>query len=592
MNSILGRAKLVAAVIGSLTLVACDSIKNVTDEDFSQLPTPNVVLRGAVTGLTTSPVVLTAHYVAASGYVGTAPEASIVREVTADGPVSFAAIPQASQYTVSVTSLPIGKLCEVDNEAGTANANVTNVTVTCAPDPNAPTYKVSGTVVGLAGSTAGMQLKLSSLAGDETVSVPAAGTSFAFTSELLTDFDYEVTIESPPSVPGANGAPPTVHSCALNNASGTVVDTDIANVEVVCGFELAGGVYNLSFPAPSLAGLTLALERPGGVDTITSANLVAGAPGGPSTFTFPTLLPSHSAARYKLAITAQPAGVSCVVGNGGYAAILTPATPTPVNIACASVPAAPLTGTYKTGGTYVTFLQNGTFLAGNHGATAAASGTEHGLYAPGGFGPGTLVFYVLTDANGSAGIGVPGSGAAFNWPFGFNALSGFTGVAGSPAQISGTTGPPPGVPFSLTAVSSSGGPLGGWTASNGLSALVYETSGGLNTATYYSVDNLFANAFGQAPGPQFEAVCLTGVDTAATSGTYVQDRTAGCLPGGLPVVDLPDPASPSDFWAATYGQPGPPAFGPAPTVTYTVTGNTLSLAVPGPPPTVFNRSLP
>src|SRR5690606_28378589 len=150
---------------------------------------------------TTSPVVLTANYVASAGYVGTAPQASIVREVSDDGPVSFAAIPQGSQYTVAVTGLPIGKLCNVANASGTAQSNVTNVAVTCAPDPDAPTYTVSGTVVGLAPSAtaANLQLTLSSPAGSETVNVPAAGTDFTFTSELLTDFDYTVAIATAPA---------------------------------------------------------------------------------------------------------------------------------------------------------------------------------------------------------------------------------------------------------------------------------------------------------------------------------------------------------------------------------------------------------
>lgn len=597
MISMPGRARLAAAVLGGLTVAACDSIKNVDEDNYSNLPTPNVVLRGTVTGLSSSPVQLTAHYDAGAGYVGTAPTGNIVRQVTTDGPVSFAAIPQNSQYTVTVTGLPIGKLCNVANGNGTAADNVTNVTVTCAADPDAPTYTVSGSVVGLGATAAGLTLKLTSPAGEETVSVPAGGTGFAFTSELLTDFDYEVSISANPQVAGVGGAPPTTHQCAINNGDGTVVSDDIANVEVLCGFEVGGRVYVQGFPAPSLAGLTLALEQPGADPdlTVDDTAIVPGTAGGPGTFKFASRVPSHAGANYKLAVTAQPAGAACVVGNGGYVAVTTPAdVPTGVLVLCAPTPVSPITGTYKTGvRTFVTFLADGTFIAGSRGATAAQSGAEHGVYVEGGFGPGTLVLYTATDSNGAAGVSDPASGSFLGWPYGFLAISNFARVGGPPAGITGTVGLAPVVPYSLTAVESGAGPLGAWTAPNGLSAIVYETAGAVNTATYYSVDNLYANAFGQAPPPQLEDLCLTGIDTAATSGTYVQDRSPACQAGGIGALDLPDPATSTDIWAATYGQPGAPAFGAPPgTVSYTVTGNTLSLAVPGPPPSTFTRSVP
>ena len=596
MISILGRSRLVVVAASAVALAACDSIKNVSDDDFSSLPTPNVVLRGQVTGITSSPLVLTAQYVAGSDYVGSAAQGSIVREVTKDGAVSFAAIPQNAQYTVSVTSLPIGKLCNVANGTGTAAENVTNVTVTCIQDPDAPTYKISGSVVGL--SATGLQLKLVSPAGEETVDVAAGGTSFAFNSELLTDFDYEVSIATSPQVPGAGGAPSTTHQCALANDSGTIVDSNITDVEVKCGFEVGGRIYALG--GVSLAGLTLALELPGPTAdlSLTDAEVAPPAfPGAPATFSFASLLPSHVAANYKLAVTAQPAGSTCVVGNGGYVSLTTPAdAPTGVLLQCVPVPAAPLTGTYKTAGrTFITFLEDGTFLSGTRGATAAESGAEHGVYLLDGFGPGSLVLYTATDANGAGGVSNPTSGAGIGWPFGYLGIFSFAQAAGPPAQITGLigVGGPPTVPFSITAVESSAGPQGAWVAGNRLSALVFETSGGVDTATYYSADNMYANAFGQAPPPQLEDLCVTGIDMNAATGTYTQDRSGACLAGGVGALDIPNPATSTDIWAATYGQPGAPAFGaPAAAVNYTVTGDSLSLVVPGPPPTVFTRSAP
>lgn len=528
MNSILGRARLVAVAIGGLALVACDSIKNVEDDDFSELPTPNVVLRGSVTGLTTSPVVLTAHYDAGSDYVGSVPAGNIVREVTKDGAVSFAAIPRNSQYTVAVTGVPIGKLCEVSNGTGTAQSNVTNVTVACAPDPNAPTYTVSGTVVGLAGNAAGLQLTLSSPAGEETVDVPAGGDSFAFTSELLTDFDYEVTIGTAPSVPGAGGAPPTAHTCGLANAAGTVVSDDISDIEVTCGFAV-GGSLNLMAGALG-SGLQLQFAPPGvAPQTLDLA--------GAGDFSFDALVPSHASASYAVTIAQQPAGQTCVLRNGGAVPMTTvslaEAAATAAQLYCKDNPGGPfsgtaLTGTYQLGAEreFVSFFQNGTFLLGTNNSAADQRGVEHGFYYYGAFGPGTLWFFLATDTN-SAGNGLSQYPTTDFFGTAYVPVSAIT-LPGA-GQLTGTVsaGTPASAPFSLTAVGSAPGQLhGAWAAADGNRVIVYDTTSSTG----------FQAAVNGAPNMQDLCITLGAAQGVGAGGSYTASTnpaTCTSIPGGL-----------------------------------------------------------
>lgn len=567
MNSIPGRARLVAAVIGSLTLMACDSIKNVEDEDFSQLPTPSVVLRGQVSGLTTSPVVLTANYVASAGYVGTAPQASIVREVSDDGPVSFAAIPQGSQYTVAVTGLPIGKLCNVANASGTAQSNVTNVAVTCAPDPDAPTYTVSGTVVGLAPSAtaANLQLTLSSPAGSETVTVPAAGTGFTFTSELLTDFDYTVAIATAPAEPGAFGGPPVPHNCVLNNETGTVVSTDITNVEVTCGFTV-GGTVTGHFGTTLGAGLKLALNYQGvAVETIDVA-------AAATTVQFAGRRPSHPQASYAVSVAQQPTGQVCIVGDAGAVSLTTAANVSDVAVWCdvLPLPADQLTGTYSTGRNFMTFFADGTFLHGTHGATAGSTGLEHGLYRLNCCGPDSLWFTVVTDTNG-ADAGLSALPLTFGGLFG----TGVVRTAGPPATISATFGA---TVLTLTAVESTADQLtGAWATADRQRVFIYNSADG--TGFHMGVN-------GQA---NVQDVCLTIATPAAASGIYTQNRATCTIPGGLTFVDTDT----SGF----IGLPGAPLFGGPPgDIPWTVTAGspgTMAMQPPfGAPAINWTRSLP
>lgn len=528
MNSILGPTRLAAIALGAIALVGCDAIKNVEEEDFSSLPTPGVVLRGQVTGLSSSPVELTATYTAAADYVGPSPQGTIVRTVTKDGGVSFAAIPRNSQYTVTVTQLPIGKLCQVANGSGTAQADVNVVTVTCAPDPDAPTYTVSGSVVGLAGNANGLQLLLSSPVGEETIDVAAGATSFAFTSELLTDFDYEVTVKTSPTV--SAGGPPTTHNCTVRNGSGTVVADDIADVEVACGFPVGGSVTLMA--AALGAGLKLQLAPPGAAPEVVDVTAAG-------EFGFDALLPSHAFAVYGVSIAQQPAGQACIIGNAGSVPMtsipLAEAAATALQVYCKDLPGGPfsgaaLTGTYQldSGRDFVTFFPDGTFLLGSNSATAPERGVEHGFYFYGNFGPGTLWFFVATDTNGS--------GRGFSqYPatdfFGTTYVAGAVTTAAA-GQITGAFDPTgASVPFTLAEVDSTDGQLhGAWASADNSRFIVFDTTAG--TAFHAGVNG--------AANVQDLCIALGAAQGAGADGSYTANATPGectSIPGGLAPVN-------------------------------------------------------
>lgn len=562
---------LTAGALSCLGLIACSSV---TDEgrDSVAPPTPSIILEGAVSGLTASPVVLR--------------NGDKQITVAANGRFSFGAIP-AGPYSVTVATQPLGKICTVAGGSGTASTDVRNVAVGCAQDPNAPTFKVGGTVVGLAAAAAGLRLLLTSDAGTEIVPVAAGGTSFGFTSELLTDFDYEVTIEASPSVPGVGGAPATVHNCALRNASGTITDSDVTDVEVSCSFTIGGAA--IPFAAAINPGLQLRLALPSGPPEVLPVSAA-----GP--FTFATRVPSTAGANYAISIAAQPAGQTCVLGNAGVVALSTPGNVANASVTCKDDPGgpfsgAPLSGTYKLGAgrSFVSFFTDGTYLLGTHGATATASGIEHGFYWYGAFGPGTLYLVPITDTDG------PASGFS-QYPkinfFGTDYVPITVITIPANGQLSGTisAGTPGAAPFLATAVASGPGLQGAWSSgSNRYTVLVYDSSAGVNTGVYYSVDNGLLAFFGTASLPQIEDICLAGItDVNATSGSYTQDRAPACMPGGLALLDLPDPLVPG--FNSFQGQPGTP-FGPPPAVPFAVSGGgaTLTLSPAGPPPTLLTR---
>jgi uncharacterized repeat protein (TIGR01451 family) len=105
--------------------------------------------------------------------------------------------------------------CAVGNADGTVPAGgVDNVVVACER-----AYTIGGSVSGL-----GVNGLVLGLDGGDDLPVAAGSTHFTFASVLASGSPYSVTIRQQP--PGEH--------CTLANASGTVADADVDDIEVAC----------------------------------------------------------------------------------------------------------------------------------------------------------------------------------------------------------------------------------------------------------------------------------------------------------------------------------------------------------------------
>src|SRR6266850_1266252 len=114
------------------------------------------------------------------------------RAIAADGAFTFSvALAGGASYSVTVLAPPSGEGCSVTNGSGTiASANVTNVVVTCATPPSAPT-------LGLAFGLKELQFSWASVAGAtfyRLLENPDGGASFNQVATNITNTSYNHTI--------------------------------------------------------------------------------------------------------------------------------------------------------------------------------------------------------------------------------------------------------------------------------------------------------------------------------------------------------------------------------------------------------------
>jgi 6-phosphogluconolactonase (cycloisomerase 2 family) len=173
------------------------------------------------------------------------------------------------------------------------------------PPPPAPTYTVSATVTGLAGS--GLTLLDN---GGDSKAVTANG-SVTFATALTSAMTYAVTVGTQPTTPS--------QTCTVTNGSGSVTTANITNVAVNCAvnkFTIGGTVNGLSGSGLQLqnnAGDTLSVTQNG-------------------SFTFATSI--SSGANYAISVAASPVNPIqlCTPTNG--AGIVGSANVTNVTLDC------------------------------------------------------------------------------------------------------------------------------------------------------------------------------------------------------------------------------------------------------------------
>lgn len=223
--------------------------------------------------------------------------------LTANGPFAFSTwIAPNTAYSVTILTPPAGENCVLANNVGTATAIVTNISVTCTPQP----FPVSGTITGL---TAGGLTLLNNLA--DSVSPLSGATTFAFATQIVSGNPYSVTVS----------VQPAGLTCSVTNASGTVV-TAVTNVAVSCvapctACTVGGTLTGLQ------AGQSITFQN--GADSFTKTDVA-----GNGAFTFPTGLASGTA--YSVSITTSPTNQPCSVTYG--AGTVTNTSISNVNVFC------------------------------------------------------------------------------------------------------------------------------------------------------------------------------------------------------------------------------------------------------------------
>jgi N-acetylneuraminic acid mutarotase len=225
--------------------------------------------------------------------------------VTANGAFTFATkIASGSTYFVAVHTDPSSpaQTCAVTGSTGTvANANITNITVTCT---TTGAFTIGGGVSGL--STSGLVLQNN---GGDNLSVASGATSFTFATKLGSGAGYNVTVFSQP----------TGLQCNVSNGTGNAAG-NVTNITVTCGlpkYTLGGTITGLTAPNLNLTDFT---------------DVVAPAQGATS-FVFAT--PVQPGTAYTVSVRSQPTGLSCTVTNGS--GTMPSASVTNVDVSCTPV---------------------------------------------------------------------------------------------------------------------------------------------------------------------------------------------------------------------------------------------------------------
>jgi hypothetical protein len=222
--------------------------------------------------------------------------------ITANAGFTFATkVPAGSSYNVTVKTQPSNpaQTCLVTNGTGVANADVSNVSVSCSTI----TYKIGGTVSALAGSGFVLQNN-----GGDNLAVSGDG-SFQFATGVPAGSSYSVTVATQPTNP--------TQTCSVSNASG-VANADVGSVSITCSTT----TYGIGGTLSGLTSGTVQLEDNGGDALSLTAN---------GNFSFNT--PIASGGTYSVAVSTQPAGQYCSVANATGTAT---ADVTNVEVSCAA----------------------------------------------------------------------------------------------------------------------------------------------------------------------------------------------------------------------------------------------------------------
>ncbi|MET0544668.1 MAG: hypothetical protein ABWZ88_23245, partial [Variovorax sp.] len=172
--------------------------------------------------------------------------------VDRDGLIDLGDTASGGNYAVTVKTQPTNpaQTCSVNNGTGTvSDVAISDVAVICSTN----SYSVGGTVTGLKG--AGLVLKNNDL---DAITVNGDGT-FTFPQKVANTAQYAVSAAAPAG---------TNQTCSVENATGTIGDSDISNVAVKC----ATNTFTVSGTVSGLDGLGLKLVNNGANDLAVTAD--------------------------------------------------------------------------------------------------------------------------------------------------------------------------------------------------------------------------------------------------------------------------------------------------------------------------------
>jgi hypothetical protein len=361
MSSIHTGSKVLAAALCIAALAGCNAVEDVKEGPTATLPTARVVLSGTISGLGSRRSLTLFNNNdnnSAVGVIGAPPATPIDStdgSATTTGstavitPFTFGSLPEGTPYNVSVRN-PYGRSCTVANGTGVLNrASPPNVTITCVP--NVTRYNLT---VGLDPAFSSSPSAKVQLATEEAIyqaTVSPGATSVTFTNVLF----YAGTTAAGAGNPAAPvGSPAFAWTVTASNMAGGVLNkcpvqgptgtNPTANVPasgttpnvLACSFTVSGDVRYSVPPGPATpagsqvigaGGLTVQL-RSGQGEVRASATIPSGTSiAGPFSFTFrdssnaPLQFQSNAAAVFDVAVSSQPAGQMCILGDGGFASV-------------------------------------------------------------------------------------------------------------------------------------------------------------------------------------------------------------------------------------------------------------------------------
>jgi len=253
-----------------------------------------------------------------------------------------------TSYIVRVTHNPSdpAQECVVrnDTESGrVANANITNVVVTCATR----NFSIGGTVSGLQGD--GLVLQKN---GADDIAIASNG-RFTFQTQQASATDYTVTVRTQPVNPS--------QTCTIARATGKVGSGDVTNVDVTC----AVNTFAIGGTVTGLLGAGLVLSNNGGDDLPVNAD---------GTFQFGKKVASGGG--FNVAVRTQPSNPTQACTVGSPTGTVGNSDVTTVVVSCS-------TSDFTVGGTIDNLAGSGLVLQNNGGGDVRLdSGATSFTFAP------------------------------------------------------------------------------------------------------------------------------------------------------------------------------------------------------------------